>query len=328
MEKSVTASTRVSPGPMARQSEPEPVRLSDLPSLAWKTAKADLREYPPKNRPLSLWRLLRSVVPRLERPIFVIGAPRSGTTFLGECVGALPEISYHFEPVATKVASRFVYTGEWGRLRARLFFRSVYAWLLRIHGDGDLRFAEKTPQSCFIVDFLARTFPDAQFLHIVRDGRDAAVSYSKQPWLSAAAAKSGVYEPGGYPYGPYARHWVEPERVVEFESTSDIHRCIWAWRRFTESALSGLSKLDATRQLELRYEEFVRDPDHGSARILDFLGVGFEASREAFVGQARHGRPASIGRWREELTADDLELVNAEAGELLLRLGYLAEAEA
>src|SRR5205823_2810261 len=65
----------------------------------------------------------RAFDPRLRRPVFVIGAPRSGTTFLGSCLGRLPEISYHFEPRLTKAAARCVYDGSWSTRRGRAVFR-------------------------------------------------------------------------------------------------------------------------------------------------------------------------------------------------------------
>ncbi len=54
----------------------------------------------------------RALDPRLHRPVFVIGAPRSGTTFLGSCLGRLPFMSYHFEPRLTKAPARCVYEGR------------------------------------------------------------------------------------------------------------------------------------------------------------------------------------------------------------------------
>ena len=54
--------------------------------------------------------------PRLHRPVFIIGAPRSGTTFLGSSIGRMPEISYHLEPRLTKAAARCVYDGSWSEL--------------------------------------------------------------------------------------------------------------------------------------------------------------------------------------------------------------------
>src|SRR5215467_14788000 len=56
---------------------------------------------------------MRALDPRLHRPIFVVGAPRSGTTFLGNCLGRLPEVSYHSEPRLTKAAAQYVYDRAW-----------------------------------------------------------------------------------------------------------------------------------------------------------------------------------------------------------------------
>ena len=50
--------------------------------------------------------------------------------------------------------------------------------------DGGYRFAEKDPENGFLVPFPAAEFPGAQFVHIVRDSRDSAVSNAEQPWLA------------------------------------------------------------------------------------------------------------------------------------------------
>ncbi|MGK7920781.1 MAG: sulfotransferase, partial [Trichodesmium sp.] len=214
--------------------EVEEINWSNIVEWAKKTAKADRKQYQSQTRPISISRLVFFLIPNLRRPIFIIGSPRSGTTFLGNCLGSLPEISYHFEPVATKAAARYIYEKIWGITKGKWFYGSVYGWLMRLYLDADLRFAEKTPRNCFLIDFLATAFPKAQFIHIIRDGRDAALSHSKKPWLQAAQAKSSQREPGGYRHGPYPRFWVEVDRSQEFRDTTDIHRCIWAWRRHTE----------------------------------------------------------------------------------------------
>ena len=130
----------------------------------------------------------RALDPRLRRPVFIIGAPRSGTTFLGNSLGRLPGISYHFEPRLTKAAARCVYDGSWSARRGGTVFRLSYGALLLATLDGGYRFAEKNPENSFLVPFLAAEFPDAQFVHIVRDGRDATVSHAEQPWLHADSA--------------------------------------------------------------------------------------------------------------------------------------------
>jgi hypothetical protein len=213
-------------------------------------------------------------------------------------------VSYHFEPIATKAAARYVFDASWGERRARAFYRSTYGWLLRQHLDADLRFVEKTPQNSFVVPFLARAFPEAQFVHIIRDGRDVALSYSKEPWLQAASLGSDRWEPGGYRWGPYARFWVERERVDEFESTSDLHRCIWAWRRFTEAALAAGADLSSARYLELRYEDVVTEPGAAAEPLLEFLGEYGQDAQTALQRALSGARPASVGRWRNELTTE------------------------
>ena len=95
---------------------PVPIRLLDLPGLARKTARAERRYYQKldRHRPMTGRRALGVDPSALRQPIFLIGAARSGTTFLGDCVGRLPEVSYHHEPPATKAAGRYVYEGRGG----------------------------------------------------------------------------------------------------------------------------------------------------------------------------------------------------------------------
>lgn len=254
--------------------------------------------------------------------MFIVGAVRSGTTFLGDCIGRLPEITYHHEPPATKAAGRYVHDGLWGFTRARWFYRTVYAWLVRVELDGKLRFSEKTPTNSLIIPFLARAFPRSQFLHIIRDGRDAAISHLQKPWLLGASKGSTIREPGGYLHGPYPPWWVERDRRAEFESTSDIHRMIWSWRRYTAAALRDGPALGDSRYLEVRYEDLVSDPPSQSARMLDFLGIDRPSSRERFHEAASRADPSGAGAWRRELSLSDLAIVEADSGELLRRLGY------
>jgi hypothetical protein len=290
--------------------------------LARRTAFASSKTYHLKSRPISFKRLWHFLIPNFKQPIFIVGAPRSGTTFLGDCLAAIPDISYHFEPVATKAATRYIYQGEWGMTKAKFFYRQVYGWLMRQHLDADLRFAEKTPQNCFIIDFLSQAFPNAKFVHIIRDGRDVALSYSKKPWLQASQAESGKFEPGGYRYGPYARFWVEPERIREFETTSDIHRCIWAWRRFTESAIEAGAKLPPIRYYEVRYEKLVSNLTDEDSHLLEFLEITDSQSCLSFQKAISKAKVDSVGRWEKELANEQVSTINKEAGFLLKKLGY------
>lgn len=258
--------------------------------------------------------------PRLREPVFVLGAPRSGTTFLGSCIGALPEVSYHFEPRVTKAAARMVYEGTWSERRAGRVFRLSYRLLLLAAGDGGRRFVEKNPENCFVVPFLVRTFPDARFVQIIRDGRDVAVSHAEKPWLSARSAGSGRRGRGGQAWGPWARWWVERERADEFAAASDLTRTAWSWRRFTSVARAALAELPPDRVLTVRYENVVRHPDEAARTIAAFFGHAEPPA--SLVAALATADPKSIGRWREALDDEGLADVEREAGPLLRELGY------
>jgi Sulfotransferase family len=175
---------------------------------------------------------------------------------------------------------------------------------------GGCRFAEKNPENSFLVPFLAAEFPGAQFVHIVRDGRDAAVSHAEQPWLNAASATSGR---GGQLHGPGARWWVEPERREEFPLVPDIVRSAWCWRRFTEAALDGVAGLAAGRAAEIRYEAMVSDPAATADTLADFLGLSSAGRAELHASLAR-ARPDSVGRRRAALGERELADVLTEIG--------------
>lgn len=300
----------------------DPVLTTDLLQWGLLTLRRDWRQYDAAPRPLTAERLRASLAPALHRPVFVVGAPRSGTSFLGRCLGALPKLSYHFEPAATQRAAQYVYRGAWSFEQGRRFYRTVYRWLLRLHLDGDLRYTDKSPRNCFLMSFLHRAFPDAQFIHIIRDGRDAALSHSKKPWMQAAAADSGEEGVGGHSYGPYARFYIEADRTEEFERTSDYHRCIWAWRRHVESALQAKEMLPADQYHAVYYEAFVHDPDAEGHRLLDYLQIFDPTARRRLLDRAQTAHADSVGAWREELSETQRRTVEEEAGALLRTLGY------
>lgn len=302
-----------------------PPRITWLSAPIWlaRTCGADLRTYRRRKRAHSVQRLLGNVFANLSQPIFILGAPRSGTTFLGSCLAALPEVSYHFEPIATKAAVRYVFDRHWETDRARRFFRRVYARLMQIHLDGDLRFAEKTPRNCFIVPFLHHSFPAAKFLHVIRDGRDVALSLSKKPWFQGAATTSRPASSGQDPYGSFARFWVEPDRTAEFETVTTMRRCAWTWRRHVESVLAAAKGLPTGQYQEIRYEDLVSGRPGVAAEILQFLDISDPDSVERFERELSSASADSVGRWQRELSSDDIEDILREAEDCLRCLGYV-----
>jgi Sulfotransferase family len=307
-------------GTGARPSPPGGLTLGQMVRLGALGLASDIRD---RSREPALRKrpTARALDPRLHQPIFIIGAPRSGTTFLGSCLGRMPEVSYHFEPRLTKAAARCAYDGSWSEHRCAMVFRLNYSTLLLAGLHGGRRFAEKNPENSFVVPFLDNAMPGAQFIHIIRDGRDVAVSHAEQPWLAAASAGSGKRGRGGQTWGPAARWWVEPDRREEFAEVSDIVRSAWCWRRFTEAALEGLATLPAGRTTEVRYESVVSDPMGAANQLADFLETT-PAGRDALRAGLAQAKPSSVGRWRKTLGEPEIQDVEKEIGPLLAHLGY------
>jgi hypothetical protein len=115
------------------------------------------------------------------------------------------------------------------------------------------------------------------------------------------------------PYGAHARFWVEPERREEFERASEARRAAWAWRRYVTAA-----RAVPERTVELRYETLVEHPEAEAERLADVLDAEPAHLRAAFA----RAHTASVGRWRRELTSDQVADIEAEAGGLLAQLGY------
>ena len=153
-------------------------------------------------------------------------------------------------------------------------------------------------------------YPQAQAVHALRDGRDVVCSLLERGWLNAA--KDGG-DDAGHPYGAQPRFWVEPERREEFSQVSDARRCAWAWRRYVEAVRSAGA--DA-RLLEIRYENLSRSAE----TLATFLDANATSAHRVFDDF----RDTSIGRWRKELTPEQVADVEAEAGPLLAELGYAA----
>jgi hypothetical protein len=243
-----------------------------------------------------------------ERMVFVVGSPRSGTTFLGRSVGSLPGFVDLGEVAALKAAIPELAGLPEEEAAARI--RRTLVRTRRVALVGLRRAVEQTPETAYVAAAAARAFPEASVLHIVRDGRDVVCSLLDQGWLSAGR---GGRDDAGLAYGAQARFWVEPERRAEFAVASDARRCAWAWRRYVSAG-----RALGARAYELRYEQLAADPAAVADGVAAHLGVPAEPLAEA-LGKVH---AESVGRYRRDLTPEQLADVEDEAGELLRELGY------
>jgi hypothetical protein len=171
-----------------------------------------------------------------------------------------------------------------------------------------LRGVEQTPENSHVLATLLEAYPEALAVHALRDGRDVVCSLLERGWLNAE--RDGT-DDAGLAYGPEPRFWVEPERREEFTQVSDARRCAWAWRRYVEAARSAGA---GERLLEVRYENLAGEAE----RLAGFLGANAASAHKVLDGF----RDSSIGRWKRDLTPEQLADVETEAGPLLAELGY------
>ena len=243
-----------------------------------------------------------------DRLVFVIGSPRSGTTFLAEAIGSLPGFVDLGELAPVKAAVPELAALPPPEAARRL--RRILAVARRVGLVGSVRAVEQTPELAHLSTTLPLAFPNAVIVHIVRDGRDVACSLLEKPWLKREQPSA---DDAGLPYGSYARFWVEPERRAEFESASDARRAAWVWRSYVTAARA------AANLLEVRYEATTADPAAVAALIAERL----EAPPGPLAAALGRAHAASVGRYRRDLTPERLAEVEDEAGALLRELGYL-----
>ena len=180
-------------------------------------------------------------------PIFVIGSPRSGTTLLRLMLDSHPRISCgeetHFlrdleldrrAPLGPR-RPRTASSATGGSRASRGFYAGFQAEVLARAGKA--RWAEKDPTYTLILDLIDELFPDAVYVHLLRDGHDVVASF-RDRWGYRSAARAARGE----------------------------------WARYVRAARALGARLPAERFLELRYEQLVADPEAEARRLFDFLG--------------------------------------------------------
>lgn len=238
---------------------------------------------------------------REERLVFVVGCPRSGTTFVGRAIGDLPGFVDFGEVTPWKAALPAGPSPE--------ELRTILERIRRIGLARGLRGVEQTPETAHVLPAALEAYPQALSVHVVRDGRDVVCSLLERGWLNTE--RTGGRDDARLAYGAEPRFWVEPERRDEFAEVSDARRCAWAWRRYVEAARAADV---GERMLEVRYESLATVAD----QLAGFLSADVPATHRALDSF----NDSSIGRWRRDLTPEEIADVEAEAGPLLAELGY------
>ncbi len=267
---------------------------------------------------------LRFFPPGLHKPCFVVGCGRSGTSLLARCLAAHPETAvypgeanelwhphaypWHACPLHDRLPPYWKDPAEFTRVslasRSLSDTRHLLSAFRRFRAaSGNPVFVNKSAMIAFMLRDIVNLFPDARFIHIVRDGRAAAASYARKQY-----DKSERYPEAFAALGKEAR----------FDAVLDA--CARCWqghvreisRRSRELALGD-------RFLEIRYEGLCEDPAGVLRGIADFLGLppaGFAPVAGWKIGNRNTDTLCT-------LSPKQLESVTAVMREDLVHWGYI-----
>lgn len=138
------------------------------------------------------------------------------------------------------------------------------------------------------IDRLLRIWPEAQFIHLIRDGRDVARSCIGMGWASHI--------------------WTAADRWIETERLWDELR----------------SHLEPDRFLEVHYEALIGEPEAILRRACEFFGVSYDPAMLDFPRDTTYEAPDPklVYQWRKKMSPEDLSLIESRIGDLLISRGY------
>jgi hypothetical protein len=272
--------------------------------------------------------------------VFFVGCPRSGTTLLGRIADAHPQLAVVHEtrwiPRCFQWREGLTPEGRvTGSLVARLrdprvleplqiderelaelvresdgaHFASFVTKLFDVYGErqGKPLVGDKSPGYVRYLPLLHELWPEAKFVHIVRDGRDVC--------LSVLDWRKGVTRFSTFAEDPY--------------TTTGVW---WEW--YVRLGREGGRELGPGLYHELRYEALVAEPERESAALCEFLGLPYDASLLRFHEGRTSSKPGlstkaawlpvtgGLRDWRTTMDADAVRQFEAAAGDLLDELGY------
>lgn len=165
-------------------------------------------------------------------------------------------------------------------------------------GEGKVRWGDKTPYYVLHMRTIIELFPDAQIIHLIRDGRDCALS------MFVRGREFGVYN--SYHAAKYWQQYVETGKEVGRALGSGVY-------------------------LELKYEDILEDQLSAMKKICAFLGEDFDHSLINFEKSSIAGKTPLLqkdvqkdnaGKWRKKMTRGQIRVFESAAGDTLRENGY------
>jgi hypothetical protein len=266
---------------------------------------------------------------KVRRPVFILGAPHSGTDLLARALSGSHEFTLTAgDPEVLRVVYAFArrpsMLADRERGAARVL-RDAFseAWQSSATSQEAHRFADASPDLLYSADVLLDAFPDAQLLQVIRDGRDVVADMLDDErclaWLRPGFDNLDEVFPN--PFLGVADHtdrnrWPKAAMAV---------KCALRWRGSIRLSARLRAQTPVEQLYTVRYEDLAARPREVSEGVSEYLGTVV-----GLAGLARlTDRPApdpQPGRWRERLSTRQATQVEKVAGTELTRLGYRLSA--
>jgi hypothetical protein len=271
----------------------------------------------------------------LTRPLFIVAAPRSGSTLLFETLAASDQIATlggeaHWlvesipglSPGAPGIDSNRLTAAEAtahvaDRIQSQILERLVDAAAQPVRDGKVLRFLEKTPKNALRIPFFDRMFPDARFIFLWREPR-ANISSIMQAWRSGKWRTYPRLEGFVLPWSLLLPPGWEAMRGRPLEEIAAFQ-----WQATNSIILDDLSALPTDRWTMVNYDDFLAAPGEHLRRLCRFGGLEYDSELAGRASgplpPAQHTlTPADANKWKKD--AVEIERVMPAVQEARRRL--------
>jgi len=268
----------------------------------------------------------------VSRPVFIIGAPRSGTSLLYAILRASSRVAH--------------WPGEAHEVWEADLHPALRGWASNAAGPSDAtpevaarirrsfflaagprrRLLDKTPRNVLRIPFVDAIFPDARYVFLQRDGRDNVNSLINA-WRSPRYRTYRLPRPHSIP-GTDPDWWkfvLYPGWEKDVEGPLEVV-CARQWMACTGHALDALEAIDRERWIALRYEDLSAAPESAVRRVAEWLELPYEPpmkerARSASATLYNVVTPPERGKWRRE-NPKEIRAVLPLLEPTMQRLGY------
>lgn len=323
--------------PMAEQMPGMLAKMDDPWGITWRLVNF-IKRFSLHRSLRLLSGLLRGI--NYERPVFVIGVPRSGTTMLFHLLRESPELgalpreghdmwrTYH-HPRYAGWRSDAVGRGQvkWGEAR----FINAYLYSYTVETK---RFVEKTPENSLRIPYLLDLFPDALFVIIKRNPGDVINSLING-WRHPAGRYRSYFVPQDLhiPSYPHRRRWCFAliEGWRDYVSSPIPQIAFAQWEQCTKAISAARDMVPASRWLELHFEQLLIQPDETLLRICEAIDIQksqiLHEKLETLIAQPVNALSApAIGKWRGQNEQEISQLL-PQLASIAPEAGYRLDAE-